>query len=198
MNVVLALVWLTGIAVLVFLGWLGIGGYRAFGDERVPGLAELSRRGRLAIALRMFSTYCDKRGIAHPDVTASIDYLWHCVGAPGSLDEFDQWEMQIPPLLTTDWHLWSVGLESQLRSRGGSEQEFFRALFWTVRVLDSCPCEEEYELWSRNCVESLVALVARYDIEVPDIEPFLESRWSGSDGWGPPPTPEQLQAWRGG
>ena len=58
------------------------------GEGPIPDITLLSLRVRLAIALRLFAGYCERRGLAHAKVDAYLEYLWRFIGMPCSSSAF--------------------------------------------------------------------------------------------------------------
>jgi hypothetical protein len=163
----------------------------------IPDLTALSLRARLAIALRLFAGYCQRHGLAHPQVTAYLDYLWRFIGLPRSPEAFNQWQADPPALVETGLgYDYPPGFEALLAARGVPEQEFRYALSSATEVLYGSMYAAADESGSRRFVGELAALAASLGVGFPDLRPFSGSRWSDGHGWGACPTPEELAAWR--
>lgn len=164
----------------------------------MPDIAALSLRARLAIALRLFAGYCERRGLAHPELVAYLEHLWRFIALPDSPEAVGQWDADPPPLIETGlgWE-YPPGFLSLLAARGVPEHEFRQAVCCTTEVLYGSLYGAADELGSRQLVSQLAALVSQLGVPFPDIEPFSESRWSVGHGWGPPARPEDVAVWRG-
>ena len=164
----------------------------------MPDITALSLRARLAIALRLFAGYCERRELDHPEVVAYLDYLWRFVGVGGSTEAFGQWTADEPPLVGTGlgWE-YPPGFEAFLAARGVPNQEFRQAVCCTTEVLYGSIYAAADELGSRCHVSQLATLVNPLGVAIPDTRPFLKSRWNDGHGWGSIPSAEELAAWRG-
>lgn len=164
----------------------------------IPDLAPLSLRARLAIALRLFAGYCERRGLDHPEVGVYLDYLWRFIGMGGSAEAFGQWTADEPALVGTGlgWE-YPPEFEALLAARGVPEQEFRQAVCCTTEVLYGSLYAAADESGSRGHVSRLVALVGPLGVAIPDTRPFLKSRWGDGHGWGALLSTEELAAWRG-
>jgi hypothetical protein len=164
----------------------------------MPDITALSLRARLAIALRLFAGYCERRGLAHPEVVAYLEYLWRFINLPGTPEAFRQWEADQPPLIQTGlgWE-YPPGFGALLTTRGVPEREFRQAVRCTTEVLYGSLYGAADELGSRRFVGELAALVGPLGVSVPDIQPYTASRWSDGHGWGATPSTETLVTWRG-
>jgi hypothetical protein len=158
----------------------------------------LSLQARLSIALRLFAGYCDRRGLAHPEVAAYINSLWGFIRLPGSTEAFVAWESSQPPLVDAGLgYEYPPGFEAFLESRGVPEREFRHALCCTTEILYGSMYAAADEPGSRRFLSELVEVVIPYGVVFPDTRPFAGSRWSERSGWGARPGPEELAAWRG-
>ncbi len=148
----------------------------------MPDITNLSLHARLAIALRLFAGYCERRGLAHPEIVGYLEYLWRFIGLPGTPEAFGQWEAGWPPLIETGlgWD-YPPGFESLLASRGVPEREFRQAVCCTTEVLYGSLYGAADESGSRRFVGELAALVDPLGVTFPDLRPFSGSRWS--DRW---------------
>jgi hypothetical protein len=81
----------------------------------MPDITALSLRARLAIALRLFTGYCERRGLAHPEVVAYPEYLRRFITLPGTTEAFGRWEADQPPLIET-----GLGWDRSLATPGQS------------------------------------------------------------------------------
>jgi hypothetical protein len=164
----------------------------------IPDVTGLSLRARLAIALRLFAGYCERRGLAHPEIAAYLQYLWRFVGMPGSPEAFGQWEADQPPLVDVGlgWE-YPPGFDTILAARGVPEREFRRLICCATEVLYSSLYGAADEPGSRRFVAELAAQVGPLGVPVPDTRPFAGSRWSDGHGWGAIPSAEELAAWQG-
>jgi hypothetical protein len=163
----------------------------------MPDITALSLSARLAIALRLFAGYCERRGLAHPEITAYLDHLWRFLGLPETGEGFLAWEADRPPLIEAGLgYEYPPGFEAFLGARGVPEREFRQVVCYTTEVLYSSMYGASDEPGSRRFVGELAALVGPLGVAFPDLRPFAGSRWSDRQGWGAPPTTEELAAWR--
>jgi hypothetical protein len=157
----------------------------------------LSLSARLAIALRLCEAYCERRGLAHPEIAAYLEYLWRFLGLPESSQAFNEWETDEPVLV-------SVGLgdsfppefEEFLTQHAVSHREFRKVLSWTTEVLYGSMYAKANWLGSYCYVRRLIKLVARLGVPLPDICVYSASRWVHCQGWGARLSPEELAGWR--
>jgi hypothetical protein len=163
----------------------------------IPDITALSLRARLAIALRLFAGYCERRGLAHPEVAAYLEYLWRFISMSGEPGAFRQWEADEPPLVATGlgWE-YPPGFEALLAARSVPEREFRQAVCCTTEVLYGSLYGAADESGSRQLVAELVALVSPIGVAFPDTQPFSASRWIDGHGWGSIPPSQVLAAWR--
>lgn len=154
-------------------------------------------RARLAIALRLFAGYCERRGFDHPEVAAYLDYLWRFVGLPGSTQAFDEWSLAEPALVGAGlgWE-YPPGFEEHLAERGVPEREFRHAVCTATEVLYGSLYGAADEPGSRRFVGDLAALAAPLGVPFPDLRPFAGARWADGHGWGKLASAEELAAWR--
>ena len=167
-------------------------------DAPIPGIAALSLRARLAIALRLFAGYCERRRVDHPAVGAYLDYFWWFVGMDGSTEAFGKWSAAEPPLVGAGlgWE-WPEGFADHLAARGVPEPEFRRAVCSASEVLYGSLYGACDEPGSRRFVGELAALVHPHGVPFPDLRPFDGSGWADGHGWGRLVGPQELAAWRG-
>lgn len=164
----------------------------------IPDITALSLRARLAIALRLFAGYCERRGLAHPEVAAYLTYLWRFIGLPNSPGSFRQWEADRPPLVGTGLGgEYPPNFEALLAERGVPEREFRQAVCCTTEVLYGSMYGAADEPGSRRFVAELATLVGPLGVAFPDTRPFCGSRWFDGHGWGAMPSTKELAAWRG-
>ena len=164
----------------------------------MPDITALSLRARLAIALRLFAGYCQRRGLDHPEVVAYLEHLWRFITLPGTSGAFERWETDGPALIETGLGgEYPPGFGSLLAARGVPEQEFRQAVCCTTEVLYCSVYGAADEPGSRRFIGELAALVGPLGVSLPDIQPFSVSRWPDGHGWGAVPSTEELAAWRG-
>ncbi len=165
----------------------------------IPDITALSLRARLAIALRLFAAYCGRRGLDHPEVAAYLEHLWRLVALFGPDWDVPAWPAGQPPLVDAGLGGdYPPGFREFLADRGLPEREFRRALCLATEALYSSMYGAANESVSRQCVGELAELVAPLGVAFPDTRPFARSRWADGQGWGEPPSAEELAAWRGG
>ena len=154
-------------------------------------------RARLAIALRLFTSYCEQRRLVHPEIARYLEHMWRFIGMPGSSEAFGQWTADEPPLVQAGlgWE-YSPGFEDFLAKRDVAEREFRQALCLATEVLFTSLYGAADDPRSRQFVEELAGLVMPLGVGFPDTEQFARSRWSDGCGWGEIPSTEQLSVWR--
>lgn len=167
------------------------------GATSISDISALSLRARLALALRLFAGYCDRRGLVHPEISAYLDHLWRFLAVGNAGEGFEEWISDRTPLLFAGLgDEYPPDFEAFLAARTVSEREFRQALGCTTEVLYGSMYAAADEPGSREFLGELAKLVAAFGVEFPDTRPFLGSRWSDGHGWGAQPTPEELITWR--
>jgi hypothetical protein len=157
----------------------------------------LSLRARLAMGLHMFAKYCDWRGLAHPELTAFLDYLWQIIELPNTSEAFDGWVASQPALVDVGLgYEYPAGFESLLGVHGVPEREFRHAICCVTEILYSSLYGAADEPGSRRFLSDLTELVAPFGIRPPDTRRFAGSLWSDGHGWGAQPAPQVMEAWR--
>src|SRR4051794_7546304 len=102
----------------------------------MPDVAALSLRARLALALRVFADYCDRRGLVHPEIAAYLGHMWRSLAVGNAGEGFDEWVSGETPLVPAGLgDEYPPGFEEVLTARGVSESEFRQALRCTTEVL---------------------------------------------------------------
>jgi hypothetical protein len=159
----------------------------------------LTLLARLAVALRLFSGYCARCGIDHPEVTAYFDSLWDFMGVtPGN--SFGEWEGKQPPLVLIGAGLvdkYPPGFEEFLAARGIPERAFRQALSCATEVLYSSMYCASDEVGSRQSLVQLAAIAGSVGEPLPDLAPFARLRWSVDGEWSKP-SAEEIAIWRYG
>ena len=164
----------------------------------MPDITGLSLRARLAIALRLFAGYCERRELAHPEIAAYLEYLWRFIGLPGTPEAFGQWTADEPLLMDAGLGgEYPPGFESLLEARAVPEREFRQAVCCTTEVLYGSLFGAADESGSRRFIGELAALVGPLGVAIPEARSFSGSHWSDGHGWGAIPSDEELAAWRG-
>jgi hypothetical protein len=148
--------------------------------------------------LRLFAGYCERRGLAHPEIDRFLNHLWMFVGLSSDEETFRRWVENEPPLTHAGLgDPYPVGFDQVLAAAGVPAAEFRQALGCTTEVLYGSVYAAADEAGSRRFVGELAALVASLGVSLPDTRPFTGSRWSDGHGWGARPSAEELATWRG-
>jgi hypothetical protein len=157
----------------------------------------LSLSARIAIALLLFRDYCNHRDLYHAEIDRFADYLWDFIALPSDGSMFDQW-VQREPLLV------AVGLGDDfplefndlLNTANVSIDEFRQVLGCTTEVLFSSMYAAADETGSRQYLLELAQITESVGGKWPDLNCFIESRWSDRHGWGMPLSEQELVRWR--
>lgn len=152
--------------------------------QYVSEVADLSLLARLAVAMHLFTGYCNQRELAHREIDGFIEYLWRffTVNGPGDLRA---WEADRPPLIGTGLGCeYPSEFEEFLACRGVSVHEFRQILACTTEVLYGSMYAAADDAGSRQILGELSATVTPYGIEWPNLSIFASARWSERHGWG--------------
>ena len=102
----------------------------------ISDITALSLRARLAIALRLFASYCERRGLAHPEIDRYLNHLWEFVGLSSGEGAFRRWVENEPRLIHAGLgDPYPVGLDRLLSSAGVPADEFRQVVGCTTEVL---------------------------------------------------------------
>jgi hypothetical protein len=168
----------------------------AISDALLPLVAELSIRGRLAIALHCFESACDAHGLAtHPEIRTFLAHMWRLLGP--DTGPFPEWEKASPPLVHVGLGCdFPDGFVSFLQSRGVSEDDFRRLLSSTVEVVYSNAYGAADQSETLVHLEGAVRSAEKLGGRCPDPRRFAGSRWADCHGWGKKLSAEELATWR--
>ncbi|WP_422927253.1 hypothetical protein [Singulisphaera sp. PoT] len=162
-------------------------------------ITNLSLRARLAVALRIFATYCDERSLSHPDIDRYLDYLWEFIGQyGGSGSPSCRWIKEEPSLIQAGLgYSYQDEFEAALREAEVSITTFRKVLVSTTKVLYSSLYGAADEKKSSHYMQKLELHVGSMGVPLVDTRIFNASRWSDNNGWGNVPSGEELATWRG-
>ena len=167
------------------------------GDASIPEISHLSLCARLAIVLRLFAGYCEKRQLKHPEIEIYLEYLWWFVGMIQESSEFDRWCEAQPIILETGLgYEYPSGFERHLASQNIPEPEFRHLICYTTEILYGSLFSACDEPGSRSYLTQIAIIVEKYGVTFPCITPYECSLWEPS-GWGTSPTAAELPDWRG-
>lgn len=198
MNVQLALLVVAGIVAIAFAC-----AFRAWYLRRsvtkllsFPEVTGISLRARQAIALRLFEGYVARVGLRHAEIDRFLEWWWEFVLSFGDGDWFGRWENSEPLLEGVAFGAACPADIAELLEHAGVPQaEFLKALYCTSEVASGSFFAASDEKGSRQHLYELAEIATAHEVAWPDLGIFSSSRWDG-DGWGLPPTVEQVAIWR--
>jgi hypothetical protein len=148
------------------------------------------------VALHLFTDYCRRRGLAHPEIDRFTDHLWRYLTVRDQ-DQRRSWEADEPSLI-------KVGLGSDypaefdafLTSRGVSGSEFRQLVACTAEILIGQMYGAADDEGTQRFLSEIWPIVATYGVEMPNLKTFESSRWLEDYGWGAPLSSDEVAAWR--
>jgi hypothetical protein len=159
-------------------------------------VAALSLTARVCVALHLFTGYCRRRGLDHPEVARYIEHMWGFAALPGGGQGFEQWEFGRPALVDAGLgYEYPEGFEAYLAATDVPAPEFRAALMHTTEALYGSLWGAADDAGSLREVKELAGIALAAGAVWPDLSAFAESRWLGG-GWGSRLSPDQLARWR--
>lgn len=184
-----------GTAVEYHFLWMSLREIEMPADEEF-NIRQLSLLARVAVALRLLSIYCERRGLAHLEVDRFVDHQWRFLTVPVS-ETVRTWEDSTPPLTATALgYEFPPEFEEFLVRRNVPPNEFRSVLASTAEVLYGSMYGAANEPESRKHLLELASFIERFGIEMPSVNAFSPSRWADRDGWGNPLSIEEVAKWR--
>jgi hypothetical protein len=152
----------------------------------------LSVVARQCVAVTCLERFCNKFNVSHPEISRFVDHVWKVA--------------QVDP---STWGKWEDGF-SQLAISGlgdpwpeevlaGVPQAVRQALQnLVVHVLDTSASTWYGEALAatRRELQEVLVLCRSHEVEIPNLDLYVQPLARTHSGWGPPLTDDELKAWR--
>jgi hypothetical protein len=175
---------------------LNFTGETAISHSLLPQVAELSLRGRLAIALHCLEAYSKNLGLDHPALQRFIDYHWGylVVDAAETRQSGNRENVELLDIaMEFDY---PDGFEDFLSSKGVDAEEFSLLLVSTYDIMDGSTFAATDNTGSLKDLATIFAIMEKHRVAIPTPSLFKSSPWKDNDGRGFALTPAAVKQWR--